>query len=80
MNNDISFFGIRLHTDGAKDSSAIVCAVTRIYVNVQGAETTGAVISGAVSKRFDLKSAIFADEGIIIFCESFLFHNTSFLK
>ena len=45
VNDNISALGIRKGTDRAQNSSALVCSVAGIYINVQGAKTERAVVS-----------------------------------
>ena len=77
MDDDISFFGIGFGFDRAQDTAARIRAVSGIDIHVERAETAGAVVARAVTEGLDSQTAIFADEGIVIFCESFLFHNYS---
>ena len=76
MDDDISLFGVGQGLDRAQDTAAIVCSVTGIYVNVQGAETEGAVIARGVSQGEHLFSAVFADKTRIVLFESLVFHSS----
>ena len=77
VNDDVTFFGIGLHLDRAQNTAAGICTVTGIDVHVQGAKATGTVVAGAVAEGLNGQTAIFADEGIVVFCKSFLFHKNS---
>ena len=77
VDDDISFFRVRFHADGAEDTAAGVGAVAGIDVHVQGTEAFGAMIAGAVTKGFYFKAAVFADERIVVFGKAFLFHGKS---
>lgn len=45
VDDDISFFRIRLSADWAHDAAAGIGAVAGIHVHMQGAEATGAVVA-----------------------------------
>ncbi len=78
VNDDVSFFGIGFHADGAENAAAGVGAVTGVDIHMKRAKAFGAMVAGAIPEGLDLKSAVFADEGIVVFGESFLFHGVSF--
>lgn len=77
VDDDVAFFGIGFHADGAEDTTAGVGAVTGIDVHVQGTEAFGAMVAGAVTKGFYFKAAVFADERIVVFGKAFMFHGKS---
>ena len=79
VNDDVSFFGIGFHADGAQDPAASICAVSGVDIHMKRTKAFGAMVAGAIPEGLDLKSAVFADEGIVVFGESFLFHGVSFL-
>ena len=79
MDDDISFFGIGFHADGAQDPAASICAVSGVDIHMKRTKAFGAMVAGAIPERLYFKSAVFADEGIVVFGESFLFHGVSFL-
>ena len=67
--------GERLHR--TEYTSAGVCSVSRIYINVKGAETEWAVIARGVAEREHLLAAALTDEALIVFLKSFIFHKAS---
>ena len=77
MNDDIAFFGIGFYLDRAQNTAARIRTVSGIDIHVQGAKATRTVIAGAVTQRLDGKPTVFADEGVVVFCKSFLFHKCS---
>ena len=77
VNDDVAFFGIGLHLDRAQNAAAGVGAVAGVDIHVQRAKTARTVVAGAVAKGLDGQTAVFADEGIVIFGKSFLFHKIS---
>ena len=74
VQDHVALFGIGLNADGLHLSAAGVGAVSRIDVHVEGPETEGAVVSGRVSKRLYLPSAMGANKAVVVFCKAFLFH------
>jgi len=77
MNDDIAFFGIGFYLDRAQNTAARIRTVSGIDIHVQGAKATRTVIAGAVTQRLDGKPTVFTDEGVVVFCKSFLFHKCS---
>lgn len=77
VDDDISFFGVRFHADGAENTAAGVGAVAGIDIHVQGTEALGAMIAGAVTEGLYLEATVFADERIVVFGKAFLFHGKS---
>ena len=75
MNDDVALFGIGFYLDRAQNAAARIHTVAGIDIHVQGAKTARAVIAGAVAQRFDGQTAVFTYESIVVFGESFLFHN-----
>lgn len=45
VDDNIAFFGIGLGADRTKNSTAIICSVAGVYINVQGAEAEWAMVS-----------------------------------
>ena len=80
MNDDITFFGVRLRFDRTQDATAGIGAVAGVDIYVERAKTARTMVAGAVSERLDFKSAVFADKGIVVFGESFLFHSALRLR
>ena len=78
VNDDVSFFGIGFHADGAQDPTTGICAVSGVDIHMKRTKAFGAMVAGAIAERLYFKSAVFADEGIVVFGESFLFHGVSF--
>jgi hypothetical protein len=74
VNDNISLFGVGLHLDRAQNTAAGIGTVTGIDIHVQGAKTARTVIAGAIAQGLYGQTAIFANEGIVIFRKSFLFH------
>lgn len=76
VDDDKSFFGVGLSGDGVHYALASCGTVTGIYVKVKGAEAFGAMVAGGISKGGNLVTAICANKAIVVFGESFCFHNT----
>ena len=74
---DISAARIGLCSYRHKKSAAGVGSVTGIYVNVQGMQAEGAVISRGVAEGQYLAPAVSAYEAVVVFCKSFTFHSLS---
>lgn len=77
VDDDIALFRIGLYANGAKNAAAGVGAIAGVDIHVQGTEALGAVIARAITERLDFKSAVFADERIVVFGKAFLFHGKS---
>ena len=73
-----AFFGVCQDLDGFKLALAFACPVARIDVHVQRPEAVRAVVPRRVSERRYLPSAMSAYKSVVVFCESFGFHNFSF--
>ena len=67
VNDDVSLFGVGLCPYRAEYSAAIVCPVTRIYINVKRAKAKRTVIARGIAKGHDLFAAIFAYKAGIVF-------------
>lgn len=74
MNDDIALLRVRLHPDRAHDTAARICPVAGVYIDMERAKTARAMISRAVAKRLNLKTAIFTDKRIIVFGKKLLLH------
>ena len=74
MENDISFFGVCNGFYGAHDTVALTGSVPGIHVNVEGAETFGAMVSGGIAEGLYLETAVCAHKTVIVFCKKFTFH------
>ena len=75
MDDNVALFGIRLHSYRLHEPSAFVCPVSRVHVNVQGAQAKWAVVAGGISEALDLFSAAGADKSAVIFGKSFNFRS-----
>lgn len=58
----------------AEDTAALVRSVTGVYINVEGAEAKGTMVSRGIAEGQDLFAAIFADKAVIVFGKAFCFH------
>ena len=65
---------IRLWAYRTEQSTAFVCSVSGIYVDVEWAEAKRAVVARTFTHRLYLTSAICAYKRTVVFCKSFLFH------
>ena len=74
VGDDEAFFRIRFGGYGIHDAVAVGCAVSGIDVEMQGAKTHRTVIAGCIFQRGNFMSAVFADEGVVVFCKAFCFH------
>ena len=76
----IAALRIRLCACRAENAAAFVRSVSRVYINVQGAEAEGAVVPRGVSKGENLLAAVLAYKAVIVFRKSLIFHNDPFGK
>ena len=74
VSDDEALFGVWFCGYGIHDAFAVGCAVTGIDIEMQGAETYGAMVTRGIFQRRHFMSAVFADERIVVFCKSFGFH------
>ena len=74
VDDDIALFGVGLGADGTENSAAGVRSVAGVDVNVERAETEGAMVSRGVAERQNLAAAVFADEALVQLFEAFIFH------
>ena len=74
MKNYISLFGVCNGFYGAHDTVALTGSVPGIHVNVEGAETFGAMVSGGIAEGLYLETAVCAHKTVIVFCKKFTFH------
>lgn len=80
MEYDITLFGVGKRFYRAHDSATFTSSVSRIFVNVERAKALGAMIARCIAERKHLKSAVGANEAVVIFSEKFLFHILSFFS
>ena len=80
VDDDVALSGIGFHADGHHLTAAIRGAIPGIDVKVERPQTERAVIAGTVTEGEYLSSAVGADEGSVVFCESFLFPSNVLLK
>jgi hypothetical protein len=80
VGDDESLFGVWFCGYGIHDAFAVGCTVAGIDVEMQGAETDGAVVAGGIFQRRYFMSAVFADEGIVVFGKSFGFHRDDLFR
>ena len=66
MNYNVSALGIRLSARRAQYTSALVCSIPRVHVNVKRAKAKRAMIPRGVSERKHLTIAICAHKSVII--------------
>ena len=78
VGDDEALFRVGIGADGVQDTAAVRRAVAGIDVDVEGAETVGAVVAGRIAERRHLTSAIFADKAAVVFCKAFDFHKAQF--
>ena len=74
VGDNISALGVGLSLDGTENSAAVVGSVTGVNIDVQGAQTEGAVVSRGIAERQNLFSAGAADKAAVVFSESLVFH------
>lgn len=68
---------VRLCRNWIHHSAAVGSTVSRIYIKMERAETFRTVVARGVSERRNFKTAVFANEGFVIFCKSFCFHRST---
>ena len=66
MNYNVSAFGIRLSACRAQYTSALICSIPRVHVNVKRAKAKWAMIPRGISKRQHLAITIRAYKSVII--------------
>lgn len=74
VNDDIALLRVGKRAYGTENAAALVGSVAGVYIDVQGGETEGAVISRGVAERLDALAAGGTDEARIVFRKSFRFH------
>ena len=62
MRDDISLFEVGLDEDGLHKTEAFAGAVAGIFINMYRPQAEGTMIAGGRTERFDLASAMTADE------------------
>ena len=72
--DDIPLLRVRLCLDRTENTAAVVGSVTGVDIHVQRAEAEGAVVARGVAERKDLLAAALADEAVVVFGESLVFH------
>ena len=73
MNNDKSFFGVRLRLYRTEDSAAVRGSVPRVDVQMEGGEAIRAVVSGGIAEGRHFPTAARTEEAVVVFCKSFVF-------
>ncbi len=69
-----AFFCVGLCLNRLKLSTAGICSVPRVYINMERPQAVGAVISRGIFQRKHLSATMHAGKGIIVLFKSFLFH------
>ena len=77
VGDNISALGVGLSLDGTENSAAVVGSVTGVNIDVQGAQTEGAVVSRGIAEGENLFAAVLADKAVIVFGKSFVLHTIS---
>ena len=72
VNDDISLFRVGFHPYRAHDTAAWISSVSRVYIDMERAEASRAMIARTVAERLNLKPAVFADERVVVFCKKLL--------
>ena len=74
VGDDKAALRIGIGADRVHDPPAVRRTVSRIDVEVQGAETAGTVVPGGIAERRDVKSAVRARKSGIVFRKAFVLH------
>ena len=74
VQDHVAFFGVRLNADRLHLTLAGVGAVSGIDIHVERPEAEGTMVSGGISQRLNLPSAMGADKAVVVFGKAFLFH------
>ena len=74
MENYISALRIGERLNGAQNTATGLGSVARVDIDVQRAQTEGAVIARGVSKRLNRLAAMRTNKAAVIFCKAFAVH------
>ena len=74
VGDDKAALRIGIGADRVHDPPAVRRTVSRIDVEVQGAETAGTVVPGGIAERRDVESAVRARKSGIVFRKAFVLH------
>lgn len=70
----VPLLGVGEHLHRSKKPETVVCSVPGVYVDMDGAEASRAVVAGRDSKRLYLVSTTSANKSAVIFLKTFFFH------
>ena len=75
MDDDKALFRIGKGLYGTENALAGVGSVARIYIYMERAKAEGTVISRGVAEGLYLSATVLADETVVVFLKSLVFHN-----
>ena len=74
VDDDVALLGVGLCLDGAENTAAGVGSVAGVDIYMQRAQAEGTMVSRGVAEGQNLLATAFADEAVVVFGKSFVFH------